>query len=61
MKYIIKYLKKFVLGGFLLYAYNLIAVTFNIIVPINFFTITTVAIFDIPGLATLVVLKIIGL
>lgn len=56
-----KYLKRFVLGGFMLYAYNLIAVTFNITVPINLFTIVTVGLLDIPGLFSLVILKIVGL
>ena len=56
-----KYLKRFVLGGFMLYAYNLIAVTFNITVPINIFTIVTVGLLDIPGLFSLVILKIVGL
>ena len=56
-----KYLKRFVLGGFMLYAYNLIAVTFNITVPINLFTIIAVGLLDIPGLFSLVILKIVGL
>ena len=58
MKIIIKYLKRFILGGFMLYAYNLIAVTFNITIPINLFTIITVGLLDIPGLMGLVALKI---
>ena len=45
----------------MLYAYNLIAVTFNITVPINLFTIATVGLLDIPGLFSLVILKIVGL
>ena len=61
MRIIFKYLKRFILGGFLLYAYNLIAVTLNITVPINLFTILTVGFLDIPGLAALVILKLIGL
>lgn len=59
MKTLLKYLKRFILGGFMLYAYNLIAVTFNITIPINLFTITTVGILDIPGLAALIVLKLV--
>ncbi len=58
MKIIFKYLKRFILGGFMLYAYNLIAVTFNITIPINLFTIITVGLLDIPGLMGLVALKI---
>lgn len=45
----------------MLYAYNLLAATFNIVVPINFFTIIIVGLLDIPGLAALVILKIVGL
>ena len=60
MKLIVKYLKKFVLGGFMIYAYNLIAVTFNLTIPINFITILTVGIFDVVGLTALVLLKVIG-
>ena len=60
MKIIFKYIKKIILGGFMLYAYNLIAVTFNITIPINFFTIMTVGLLDIPGLAALIILKTIG-
>ncbi len=61
MKFILKIIKRFILGGFLLYAYNLIAQIFNITVPINLYTIFTVGIFDIPGLIGLIALKIIGL
>ena len=61
MKYIIKYFKKLVLGGFMLYAYNIIAVTLNLTIPINFFTIITVGVFDFIGLITLVIIKTIGL
>ena len=61
MKIVFKFLKKFILGGFLLYTYNLIAVTFNITVPINLYTIFTVGLLDIPGLAMLVILKLFGM
>lgn len=61
MKILFKYIKRFILGGFMLYGYNLIAQTFNITVPINLFTIMAVGLLDIPGLAALVILKKIGL
>ena len=60
MKVIYKYIKKIILGGFLLYAYNLIAITFNINIPINIYTIITVGLLDIPGLAALIILKTVG-
>ena len=61
MRILFKYLKRFILGGFLLYAYNLIAVTYNITIPIILFTIFIVGLLDIPGLAALVILKLVGL
>ncbi len=61
MKVIFKYIKKIILGGFMLYAYNIMAVTFNLTIPINFFTIITVGLFDFLGLITLIIIKTIGL
>lgn len=61
MKLIIKYFKRFVLSGFMLFTYNLIANTFNLTIPINFLTITFVGLFDIIGLVTLILIKYIGL
>lgn len=61
MKIIFKYFKKFIVSGFLIYGYNLIAETFNITIPINFFTILMTTIFDYFGITYLVLLKIIGL
>ena len=43
----------------MLYAYNLIAVTFNITIPINFFTIGVVGFLDVLGLGALVIIKLI--
>ena len=45
----------------MLYAYNLVAERFNITIPINIFTIITVGLLDIPGLAALIILKTFGL
>ena len=59
MKVLWKYLKRFILGAFMLYAYNLIAVTFNITIPINFFTIGVVGFLDVLGLGALVIIKLI--
>lgn len=61
MKIFLKYLKKFVLGAFLLYGYNLIAITFNIAVPINVFSVVVVGFLDVFGLLALIILRIIGL
>ena len=61
MKLIIKYFKRFVIGGFMLFTYNLIANSFNLTIPINFITIIFVGLFDIVGLVTLIFIKFIGL
>ena len=61
MKYIKKYVKRLILAGFLLYTYNLIAVTFFVTIPINFYTILVVGFLDFPGLIALVSLRLIGL
>jgi len=60
MNLIIRYLKKFILGAFIIYTYNMIAVNFNMIIPINIWTVLFVSIFDFPALATLVILKVWG-
>jgi len=57
MKAIFKYIKKIILGGVMLYTYNLIASSFNITIPINIFTIIIVGFLDIPGLTALIILK----
>lgn len=49
-----KLIKKIIFGVFLLYGYNLIAVSFGFMVPINFFTIALVSLFDIPAMCMLV-------
>ena len=59
MKIIFKYLKRLILAGFLLYAYNLIAMTFSVTIPINLYTIFIVGFFDIPGLIAIISLKLI--
>ena len=57
---IYKYLKKIILGTAILYTYNMIAVNFNMIIPINLWTILFIGIFDFPALVTLIILKIWG-
>ena len=48
-----KILRKIILGVFLLYGYNLIAVTFGVSIPINVLTVALVSIFDIPAMLIL--------
>ena len=58
MKKIVGIVKKIVISGFLLYGYNLIAVNFNMILPINFITLSSVAFLGAPALIALVLFKI---
>lgn len=59
MKIICSILKRVILGGFLLYGYNLIAVNFNMVLPINVITLIIVSILGSPALCALVLFKII--
>lgn len=48
-----------VLAAFILYGYNLIAVNFNMMVPVNFITLGSVTFLGAPALIALVLFKII--
>lgn len=61
MKKIMIFLKKIIMSFFILYGYNLIAVNFNMIIPINIMTIGFVTILGVPSLLALLLLKIIAL
>ena len=56
----IKYLKRVIMASFLVYAFNMVAVNFNVVVPINLWTIGFTTVFDVPGIAILLILKTIG-
>ena len=49
-----KILKKIVFAVVLLYSFNLIAVKFGLIVPINYITISLVTLLDVPAMVLLV-------
>lgn len=54
-------LKKIVLNSFLIYAFNMIAIDFNINIPFNLWTIIFIGLFDIPGIAVLLtIMQVIG-
>lgn len=57
MKKLFFVIKKVVIGGFLLYGYNLIAVHFNMILPINLITLLFVSFLGAPALFALVLFK----
>lgn len=54
-------IKKIVLSYIVLYGYNLIAVNFNMIIPINLITVGLVTLLGVPSLIALVLLKIVVL
>lgn len=60
MKQIKFILKRIILSAFILYGYNLIAVSFNLVVPINFITVSLVGGLGVPALFALILLKIIA-
>lgn len=61
MKRLIILFKKFILNSFLLYGFNLISVNFNMIIPINLFTIFVVSILGIPSMLGLIIFKLLFL
>lgn len=58
MKLAVKLIRKVILGTFLLYGYNLIAVNFNMIIPINIYTIAGVTGLGIPSILAFLLFKI---
>jgi len=60
LEFIYNLIKKFVLGAVILYTYNMIAVNFNMIIPINLWTVSFIGLLDFPALVTLIILKIWG-
>jgi len=51
---IIKVIKKLIFALALLYGFNLIAVNFGIIIPINFLTVFLITLLDAPAMVLLV-------
>ena len=58
MKKIMNFVKKVIISGFILYGYNLIAVNFNMIIPINFITLGAITFLGAPSLFALILFKI---
>lgn len=57
MHLIFKIIKKIIFSSFLLYGYNLIAVNFNLIIPINIFNVVVISILGVPFLIGLIIFK----
>lgn len=58
MKNILAIMKKIIMSYIILYGYNLIAVNFNMVIPINIITVVSIAILGAPTLLALILLKI---
>ena len=58
MKNIIMVVKRIVMSYLILYGFNLIAVNFNMVIPINIITVSTVTILGVPALIGLILLRL---
>ncbi|MBE6146765.1 MAG: hypothetical protein E7168_00360 [Firmicutes bacterium] len=56
MKKVLTALKKIIFSFFILYGFNMLASEFNIIIPINWITISFVSLLGFPALFSLVLL-----
>lgn len=61
MKLLFNIIKKFIVSMFILYGFNLVAVNFNLMIPINLCTSLVVLFLGIPGLFMLVLFNFIML
>ena len=59
MNKIIILVKRIIFSTFLIYGYNMIAVNFQLVLPINAITISLVTFLGAPGLLALVLFKLI--
>lgn len=57
MKKLYYFLKKLIISSFILYGYNLIAVNFNLLLPFNVATISTITFLGSSGLFGLVLFR----
>lgn len=58
IKRILSVFKKIIVSAFILYGYNLIAVSLNMIIPINFITVGSLTILGIPALFAFILIHI---
>lgn len=59
MKSILNLIKRVVLSFAILYTYNLIAVNFNMVIPINIITISLITFLGVPSLIALILFRIV--
>ena len=58
MKFMVKLIRRIIFSAFLLYGYNLIAVNFNLVIPINIYSMGLVTTLGIPSVFALVLFKV---
>ena len=56
MKYIFSFFKKVIFGFIVLYGYNMIAINFNLVIPVNVITVGLVSLLGFPALFSLTLL-----
>lgn len=61
MKNILEIVKKLILSFVILYTYNLIAVNFNMVIPINIITVGLITVLGTPSLLALILFKVLVL
>ncbi len=59
IKKALEFIKKVVLSFAILYTYNLIAVNFNMVIPINIITVSLIVFFGVPSLIALILFRIV--
>lgn len=59
MKNVLVLMKKMIMSYIILYGYNLIAVNFNMVIPINVITILLITFLGVPSLLALLLLRIV--
>ena len=58
MKLLFKIMKKIMIGSFLLYLYNYFAISYDLAIPINAYSLSIVSFLDVFGLVGMVIYKI---
>lgn len=59
LKKILSLIKRLIIGGFVLYAYNLMAAPLNLLIPINLITLGVVGVFGITAIPFLALILIV--
>lgn len=54
IKFLISLIKQIIFGFVILYGYNMIAINFNLVMPINLFTVFSVSFLGFPALFSLI-------